>query len=67
MRKYSLKRRTYMFLYVIKYWFLSFARKILLDTELDALKPTSKQVVHKTFKFLGNKIADPANSTKLWK
>ena len=41
--------------------FLSFARKYkkqLLDTELDSLKTTSKKVVHKTDKFLGNKIAD---------
>ena len=41
--------------------FLSFARKYkkqLLDTELDSLKTASKKVVHKTDKFLGNKIAD---------
>ena len=40
--------------------FLSFARKYkkLLDTGLDAVKTTSKKVVHKAGEFTGNKIAD---------
>ena len=33
-------------------------KKQLFDTGLDALKTTSKKVVHKTGKFVGNKIAD---------
>ena len=48
-----------------KYGFLSFARnfsnkyrKQLSDTELDALKTASKNVVHKIGEFLKNKIAD---------
>ena len=43
------------------YGFLSFARKNkkqLFDTGVDALKTTSEKVVHKTSKFVGNKIAD---------
>ena len=31
--------------------------KKLLDTGLDSIKTTSKNVVHKTGEFLGNKIA----------
>ena len=33
-------------------------KKELLDTGLDSLKTTSKKVVHKAGKFLGNQIAD---------
>ena len=33
-------------------------KKQLLDTELDAVKPASKKVAHKTGEFIGNEIAD---------
>ena len=55
--------------------FLSFARtffnkyrKHILDTRLDALKTTSKKLVHKaveaTSEFIGNKTADKFCETK---
>ena len=59
MRRYSKEPRTTK--YVKGYGFLSFARKYkrqLLDTGLDAVKTTSKKVVHKVGEFIGNKIAD---------
>ena len=59
MRRYSIEPRTRK--YVKGYGFLSFARKYkkqLLDTELDAVKPASKKVVHKTGEFIENEIAD---------
>ena len=59
MRRYSIEPRTRK--HAKGYGFLSFARKNkkqLFDTGLDALKTTSKKVVHKTGKFVGNKIAD---------
>ena len=58
MRRYSIEPRTRK--YAKGYGFLSFARKNkkqLFDTGVDALKTTSKKVVHKTSKFVGNKIA----------
>ena len=45
--------------YIKQNEFLSFARKNkkkLLDTASDSLKTTSKKIVHKAGKFLGNKI-----------
>ena len=71
MTRYSIEPRTRK--YVKGYWFLSFLRNLsnkygkkLLDTAttigLDALKATSKKVVHRaaeaTGEFIGNKIAD---------
>ena len=47
--------------YAKGYRFLSFARKYkkqLLVTGLDAVKTTSKKLVHKAGEFIGNKIAD---------
>ena len=40
------------------YHLLENIKKQLLDTGLDSLKAASKNVVHKTGEFLGNKIAD---------
>ena len=72
MQRYSIELRTRK--YVIKgYGSLSFAKKYekqLLDTGLDALKSAPKKVVHKTGKFLGNKIVDSvttSNSDKIVK
>ena len=63
MRRYSIELRTRK--YVKGYRFLSFARNLsnkyrkkLFDTGLNSLKIASKEVVHKTGEFLGNKIAD---------
>ena len=56
---YSIEPRTRK--YVKGYRLLPFARKYkkqLLDTWLDTLKTASKQVIHKTGEFLGNKIGD---------
>ena len=58
MRRYSIKPRTKK--YFKGYRFLLSARKYkmqLLDTELDSLKTTSKNVVHKAVDSFGNKIA----------
>ena len=63
MTHYSTEPRTRK--YVKGYEFLSFARNLtdkyrkqLLNTELDSLKITPENVVHKTGDFLGNKISD---------
>ena len=58
MRRYSIKKKKKK--HVKGYRFLLSARKYkmqLLDTELDSLKTTSKNVVHKAVDSLGNKIA----------
>ena len=36
-----------------------------MDTGLDAVKTTSKKVLHKVAEFLGNKIADAATNSKI--
>ena len=48
------------------YGFLLFARKYkkqLLDTGLDAVKTTSKKVIHRAGELIGNKIADAVTQT----
>ena len=40
------------------FFFYKKYRKQLLDTWIDSLKTASKIIVHKTGKYLGNKIAD---------
>ena len=58
MRWYSIEPRTRK--YVKGYGFLSFTgkyKKQLLTIEKHSLKTSSKQVVHKTGEFVGNKIA----------
>ena len=68
MRGYSIEARTRN--YVKEYGFLLFARKYkkqLLDTGLDAVKTTSKKVVHKVVEFLGNKIADAVTNSNNYK
>ena len=61
---YSIEPRTRK--YVKGYGFLSFARKYkkqLLDTGLDAVKTSSKKVVHKAGEFLGSKIEDAVTNS----
>ena len=69
MRPYSVEPRTKK--YFEGYGFLSFARKYkrqLLDTGLNSLKTTSKKVVDKSGKNLGNRMAEAAmNDDKLVK
>ena len=70
MRWYSIEQRTIK--YVKWYVYSSFARKYKkLDTGLHAVKTTSKTVVHKAGKFIGNKIMDTGmkkcqGMKKLW-
>ena len=63
MQQYSIEPRTRK--YVEGYGFLSSGRKYKkqLDTGLDAVKPVSKKVVHKTGEFKKNKIADAVTQT----
>ena len=42
-------------------------KKELLDAWLDSLKTSSKTIVHKTGKFLGQKIADVVKIKTYWK